>query len=335
MSRVSVIVPVYRVEAYIHRCINSILVQTYSDFELILVDDGSPDNCGVICDEYARQDSRIHVIHQQNGGLSAARNAGIAWVISHSESQWITFLDSDDWIHREYLQILLEAAQQNNVQISMCGLSRVSCFCEEKQISHQAALCMDAESAYRDYYGMCMTVCCKIYHKSLWTDIRFPEGKLHEDCYTTHLPLFASAKVAVCDVPLYYYFANPGSITRIKWSEKRLQELEAHEVRAAWLKDHGYEAACRRETEVYVMTIYEHTEALAKLVRKDDSFRHHLVQLRRKLRASLNDARKQGLYAFEMEYLWIYVMSYAGVSVWYFLQDIKKLRKIKKSGTEI
>ena len=92
---VSVIVPVYKVEKYIHRCVDSILAQSFRDFELILVDDGSPDNCGAICEEYAAKDSRIHVIHQANGGLSAARNTGIEWALAHSDSQWLTFIDRD------------------------------------------------------------------------------------------------------------------------------------------------------------------------------------------------------------------------------------------------
>ena len=109
MALISVIVPVYNVEAYLVRCIDSILVQSFEDFELFLIDDGSPDRCGAICDEYAKRDKRIHVIHQQNKGLSEARNAGIECAL-HSDSEWITFIDSDDWVHPKYLQALIECA---------------------------------------------------------------------------------------------------------------------------------------------------------------------------------------------------------------------------------
>ena len=125
MPAISVIVPVYKVEKYIHRCVRSILGQTYADFELILVDDGSPDNCGVICDEYAAKDSRVVVIHQENGGLSAARNAGIDWVFANSDSQWLSFIDSDDWVHPEYLQRLLDAATYAGTCPLGCG--RILC----------------------------------------------------------------------------------------------------------------------------------------------------------------------------------------------------------------
>ena len=118
--RISVIVPVYKVEKYIRRCIDSILAQTYEDFELILVDDGSPDDCGNICDEYAVKDNRIKVIHKDNGGLSSARNAGLDWVFEFSDSQFITFIDSDDYVDKNYLYLLLKALVQENADVSCC-----------------------------------------------------------------------------------------------------------------------------------------------------------------------------------------------------------------------
>ena len=326
MAVISVITPVYRVESYIHRCVDSILNQSYSDFELILVDDGSPDNCGPICDEYARQDSRVHVIHQKNGGLSAARNSGVDWVFANSDSQWLTFIDSDDWIHRDYLKTLLEAAQKFDVPISMCSLSRTAHVLKDAKLPDDVGRCINVQQAYCEFYGMCMTACCKLYRTDLLENIRFPVGKLHEDCYVTHIPLFEAGKVAVCDVPLYYYFTNPGSITRMKWSEKRLQEIESHELRAQWLKEHGYDMAYRMEIEVYVKTIYEHTEVLAKLSREDGAYVPYLRALRRKLLCELKKARKLGLYAFEREYLWLYLMAYPSLPIWYIGQKLREKR---------
>ena len=120
MPSISVIVPIYMVEPYLRRCVDSILAQTFPDFELILVDDGSPDNCGQICEEYARLDRRVLVIHQENRGLSAARNAGIDWVMANSDSSWITFVDSDDWIHPNMLKHLFELNRDHGTQISAC-----------------------------------------------------------------------------------------------------------------------------------------------------------------------------------------------------------------------
>ncbi|MCD7802997.1 MAG: glycosyltransferase [Clostridiales bacterium] len=121
MPEISVIVPVYKVEPYLRRCVDSILNQTFQDFELILVDDGSPDHCPAICDEYAGRDSRIVVIHQKNAGLSAARNAGIDWVFANSDSKWISFVDSDDWVTPTYLSLMISALQiDSDIDMVQC-----------------------------------------------------------------------------------------------------------------------------------------------------------------------------------------------------------------------
>ena len=325
MPVISVIVPVYKVEPYIHRCIDSLLRQSYTDFELILVDDGSPDNCGAICDEYARKDSRIHVIHQKNGGLSAARNAGIDWAFANSDSKWLAFIDSDDWVHREYLDILFRLAMQFDAGISVCGLLHTERMVDDLDVSRGGFHCMDAQTAYLNHYGMCMTACCKLYQKELFKDIRFPVGKLHEDGYITHIPLFRAEKVAVCNEALYYYYSNPGSITRVKWDARRLQEIEAHEMRVGWLKEHGYEAAYRWEVEVTINTTYEHTEILAKLCREDRAYGVHLRNLRKTLYNKLKEAQKINVCPLTRERLWMYLMAYPAFPVWKFGQYLRKV----------
>ena len=121
MPKISIVVPVYKVEKYLQRCVASLLEQSFTSFDLILVDDGSPDLCGKICDQYAEKDNRIHVIHQKNGGLSAARNSGIDWSISNSDSGWITFVDSDDWVDPQYLECLYNAVKLYKTNISICA----------------------------------------------------------------------------------------------------------------------------------------------------------------------------------------------------------------------
>ena len=224
MPTISVIVPVYKVEKYIHRCVDSILGQTYADFELILVDDGSPDNCGAICDEYAAKDNRVVVIHQQNGGLSAARNAGINWTFANSDSQWLSFIDSDDWIHPEYLQRLLDAAIIGDADMALCTLTA---FLEDEQ-------------GYREVPFWDKPICCiregtdilleattkregrlsghhviawnKIYKKFIFSCIRYPLGQVHEDEAVAHRILGCCKRVAAIDDALYYYRQNPESI---------------------------------------------------------------------------------------------------------------------------
>ena len=322
---ISVVVPVYKVEPFLHRCVESILGQSYPDFELILVDDGSPDNCGAICEEYAAKDARVHVIHQENGGLSAARNAGIEWALSNSDSQWLTFIDSDDWVHKDYLRILLEAAQSQETAIAMCGLVSTDSAIEDvtiKNIRHEKKF---SEQAFSENYVMCMTACCKLYKKQLFLDIRFPVGKLHEDAYITHILAFRAEKVAICDVVLYYYFCNQDSITRVKWSERRLDQIEAHEQRLGYLKEHGYDCAYRRELEAYVIALFTQAQDLKSLSREDASYLKYLKELRPKLRPSLSLARENGVIPFGDKYLWIYEIAYPVKPIWYAVYLIKKI----------
>ena len=124
MPQISVIVPVYRAEKFLHRCVDSVLGQTFRDFELILLDDGSPDGSGAICDAYAARDSRVRAIHQKNAGVCAARNTCLDWVLSNSDSQWIFFIDNDDWMHPETLERLHRAALEQGTKIAVCGYAR-------------------------------------------------------------------------------------------------------------------------------------------------------------------------------------------------------------------
>ena len=309
MPKISIIVPVYKVEAYIYRCIESILCQSDPDFELILVDDGSPDRCGEICDAYARKDSRIHVIHQENGGLSAARNAGIDWAFAHSDSQWLTFIDSDDWIHKDYLKILFEAANSCDADIAACTFYRTD---GDVPLMEQEwnAVCLSSEQAYAEHYGKCMTACCKICRKHLYDTVRFPVGKLHEDAYVTHLIAFAAQKIAVLETPLYYYYTNPGSITRVQWNPKRMEEIEAHEVRMEFLSSRGYQKAYKRELEVYADTLLEQAELLCQLQKQDKSCRPYLNRMREKLRFVLQQEKLVGPLLYDKGKTWIMLMAY-------------------------
>lgn len=325
MPKISVIVPVYRVEPYLHRCVDSILGQSYTDFELILVDDGSPDNCGAMCDEYAEQDSRIHVIHQKNGGLSAARNAGIDWVFANSDSQWLTFVDSDDWVHKEYLQTMLTAALQHGTTQALCDMLPTDKFVEDAALSSGYVLIMNAEQAYIDHYGLCLHACGKILHRSLLTSLRFPEGKIHEDAFVTHILTFASARIAICDVPLYYYFGNPGSITRTKWTQNRLHEFEAHEIRLAYLQEHGYQKAYVSELEAYTWGMFAQIQDLKLLSKENANYQKYMKEIHAKAMPRFREARKYGLFPYSASNVWIYELAYPIKPIWILRNVFKSL----------
>ena len=238
MATVSVIVPVYKVEPYLCRCVDSILSQSFPDFELILVDDGSPDNCGAICDEYARNDGRIHVIHQENGGLSAARNAGIDWVFAHSDSQWLTFIDSDDWIHPKMLEVLLSAAKENQTEIAVCGYARTG---GEPVAVSENALTSEVQMP-EDYWqndSIATIACAKLYARECFASVRYPVGKVHEDEFVTYRLLFAQNRIAVVPAPLYAYYVNQESITQSAWAPRRLAAWEALDQQLAFFEEIG------------------------------------------------------------------------------------------------
>lgn len=220
---ISVIVPVYKVEKYIDRCVNSILKQTFKDFELILVDDGSPDKCGKICDEYAKKDDRIIVIHKTNGGLSDARNVGIDWAMKNSNSEWITFIDSDDWVHVDYLMNLLTATVDNNIDISVCSYINTTGETNvEKENSPLNIELRGTEEFFINNNVNAVVAWGKLYKKNLWIDIRYPYGKIHEDEFTTHKVLFKIKNIAYISQNLYYYYTNQNGIMHQKWTPKRL-----------------------------------------------------------------------------------------------------------------
>lgn len=238
---ISVVVPVYRVEKYINRCVESILTQSFPNFELILVDDGSDDMCGEICDQYAENDDRIVVIHKENGGLSCARNAGI----EAARGEYIAFVDGDDSVHKDYLRILFGLCKANNCQIGMCNflMTEENSIRLKPQKTGKTEVVTGKEAVDRSCTGtgsLMFTIAWnKLYHKSLFRDVRYPVGKIHEDDYTTWKLLWKSEYVAITNLYLYYYLQRPDSIMGKPFEKKRLERLDAYEEKIEVLKKHG------------------------------------------------------------------------------------------------
>lgn len=219
MMKLSIIVPIYNVEPYLRRCIDSILAQTYRDFEIILVDDGSPDGCPAICDEYARKDSRVVVIHKENGGLSDARNAGL----DIARGEYIGFVDSDDLIHPQMYEVLIHFLETCSADIAQCEWY---CVYEERQplfekvnLENIEPMCVDATELLSVCYsnnvvGFNTSVCNKIYKKKIFDACRFPVGLYYEDEYIYLDTIEASRQIVTLQTVLYYYFQRQGSIIR-------------------------------------------------------------------------------------------------------------------------
>ena len=253
MPIISVIVPVYDVEPYLRQCVDSILAQTFQDFELILVDDGSPDNCGKICDEYALKDNRIHVIHQSNGGLSAARNAALDWMFANSSSSYLTFIDSDDWVHERYLERLYKEMDKRKPSICASDFAYVSDSAEELHTasSEVGGSEIPTEKFWCDKLGA-VSACCKLYSKDLFTTLRFPIGKLFEDGMLMPFVIFQVPSVTHLDSPLYFYRMRENSITHQKWSPLKLDYCDAMEMQMEFFAERGLVAPRRLAVERFM-----------------------------------------------------------------------------------
>lgn len=238
---ISVIVPIYNVESYLERCIDSIIFQTYKNIEIILVDDGSPDRCGEICDLYAAKESRIKVIHKENGGLSDARNIGVKEAIG----EYITFIDSDDFVAPEYIEYLYELLKSNNADISSCCMYETNKdvfeVCSKKQIPDLSVL--NGVDACKELLGylhlILVTACGKLYKSQIVKKYPFPKGRKHEDEATTCKYYYESDRVAIGNKCVYAYYNNPNSIMRSQTDVLNVDAIWAFEHRARFFEKQG------------------------------------------------------------------------------------------------
>ena len=222
---ISIVVPVYNVENYLKKCISSILEQTYKKFELILVDDGSTDDSGKICDEIKKMDNRIEVIHKKNGGLSDARNAGI----DIARGKYITFIDSDDYIEIDYIEYLYNLIKMNNAMISVCAYYVITengyKINSAKGYGSEVLNKIDAYKRMLNEEGFSVSAWAKMYLKSLFDDIRYPFGRLNEDNGTTYKLIDQVEKIAFGADPKYYYLKRTGSIMLSGFKLKKMDMI--------------------------------------------------------------------------------------------------------------
>lgn len=234
---ISVIVPVYKVEPHLDKCISSIVNQTYKNLEIILVDDGSPDNCPAMCDAWAEKDSRIRVIHKTNGGLSDARNAGMAV----ATGELMAFVDSDDWIAPDMYEHLYRRLAEDNSDIAACGVQMIW---EDKTpsraLTREGSCVLNQEEAMQaiiEESWLKQPVWYKLYKTALVRDILFPKGKCHEDVFWSYQAVGSAKKVSVSDHVGYYYLQRGGSIMGEGYSLKRLDAVEAKVQRCAYIQE--------------------------------------------------------------------------------------------------
>ena len=249
---ISVIVPIYNVEKYLKNCIESILNQTYKNIEIILVDDGSPDNCGKICDEYSQKDKRIIVIHKENGGLSDARNKGL----DIAKGKYVTFIDSDDFVEHNYIEYLYRAIKKYKTKIAQCNIYKVDR--DNKiigKIGYDENSIKENNIILGDFLIQNVVVWNKIYAIELFKNIRFPVGKIHEDEFTTYKLFYNTPKIVLINEYLYNYRQTDNSIITKKFNIKRFDLLDALEERIEFFKS-------KNEIELYMKTVKHYMNQL-------------------------------------------------------------------------
>lgn len=254
MPEISIIVPVYRAEKYLNACVDSILRQTFSDFELVLIEDGSPDQSGAICDEYAQRDERVRVIHQPNQGQAAARNHALPM----TQGKWLCYVDSDDTIHPQMLEHLYRAAVESGAGISMCQFLEAP----EQPADYERPVDFSYELLNMDektltqlhdrelYPGW--VACAKLIRRECVEGYPFQTGRVYEDNEAVTRWLLPAKTLAMLPTQLYFYRTNPESTTKSQFSLKKLDYLWALESMIGYFQSVGYHTLSQRFLERYV-----------------------------------------------------------------------------------
>lgn len=264
---ISIIVPIYQVEQYLNRCVKSILAQTFTDFELILVDDGSPDNCPALCDMWEKADKRIKVIHKENGGLSSARNAGM----EAAHGKYIGFVDADDWITIDFYEYLYSLIQKFHADIAMCWHTKTPRKLELGTEMYNVKE-LDARAMMEFFYRIHgepsrYSVWCCLYKAETIEKVRFVEGIINEDVMFTYKAYRNANKLAVSDSRKYLYFRNPKGVTRSKLSVKDFSLLKVWDEIFRLEKGGTYEKCAELNHMRAYFTLY--TKALLRGCDKD------------------------------------------------------------------
>lgn len=291
MPEISVIVPVYKAEQYLERCVKSILEQTYQNFELILVDDGSPDGSPILCDKWAEKDSRVHVIHKENGGASSARNAGL----KIAKGNWIAFADSDDWLDRTALKTLYDLANQYNVPMAIGGMRVVQEYTDAQTVAKQETVVLSRADLMSRFFRLngepdTHSVCATLIRRDILEAYHFIEGKMNEDVEACYYLARKCEGAVYTNKPVYFYFKNVEGVTNSGFSKKKLDLLDVWDIVQKQVEQFtpGYSYACEMNckrarftllTQMY-MNGYDHN---------DPYMRETKQRLKKEVRASFFD----------------------------------------------
>ena len=282
MHKISVIVPVYNVERYLEKCIDSILKQTYTNLEVILIDDGSIDSSPKICDMYKKKDDRVRVIHKVNEGVSVARNMGL----DIAQGDFIIFIDSDDYVHNQMIEILYKGIIENNSDISMCEYKNVledevikEEKYDEKLLRFENYTNIEALSNLKsDKMINYVVVWNKLYKRKLFDNLRYKEGKIHEDEFIIHKILYKCNRISYLHKQLYYYLKRNNSIMASKGNDAMLDCLDAQEERIKFYEAIGQKKLIKDAELMYVARFLDYYNRLRNSEKNDNQFIKKIIQ---------------------------------------------------------
>jgi len=289
---ISIIVPVFNSSAYLKKCLDSILTQTFEDFELILVDDGSPDNCGEICEEYAEKDNRIIIIHKKNGGQSSARNAGL----DVAKGDYIGFVDSDDWIEPDMYETLYDICIVNNCDIANC--SSIIHYKERKVINggHSLITHNTKEAMKVMLWGELYdeVVWTKLIKKNIFNDLRFPEGIMYEDTALTYKLIHKSTKICCIGAPKYNYLKRENSTMDHAIKNISIDRVIIYEKMSKFMSIHYPEV-----NDIVALKLANSSMVVLNLISKSDEFKkykNNYYKVARILNRHFNETIKLKIY---------------------------------------
>lgn len=329
-NKVSVIVPVYQVRVYLERCVNSILRQTFQNIEIILIDDGSTDGGGELCDEYAKQDTRVKVIHKTNGGLSSARNAGL----EVAKGKYIAFVDSDDWVSPNFIRSMYEVCEGYECDICQCGFYEV--IKDDLDMTDREGIPLiyrPLEYSYAEFSLLsweCVVSWNKLYKRTLFRDICFPAGRLHEDEFTTYKLINKANRIAVLPTRLYYYRRRGDSIVGRKYSYKRLDAGIAYREREKFYRENHYVELEQLTKARHLQWLKGQIKQFETLESRNESIERAIVQEENQIKEELGSVsvlrkdflRNQYIFPFDMVEKKSNIVLYGGgmVGQQYFMQ---------------
>ena len=341
---VSIIIPVYNVEKYLRNCIDSVINQVYSDYEVILVNDGSTDNSLAICKEYGSKYSKIKCIEQENKGLASARNTGI----KAASGEYIFFLDSDDCLNKNLLEIAVGVAEKENANMVQIGYEDVADDfdingCVKEYTLDDAYNNLTRFTVKEALYNLeksktkkeqvlnlrSVVVWTKLYRKSAFESLLFPEGmRLHEDQMVAHRNVIMAGEVIYINLPLYYYRRNTGSLIRVGWTRKRLSMLDCYTDRLKWLSELSDETIWKHELIDFVynrslVCIFRNYEMAAKTLEKEEK-KEVCNFLKGKMRQSLKNKTGRLSFSKKVFFNLFSICPMPFVYVYWFRNKLKK-----------